>query len=241
MRSGGTLPGDQAELVFSDVLLEQLEDLDHRDAESVLVSIVRLCENTAGTHPLHQPLAGWNTLEVLARNRRVVYRAGTVDGVGLIDALCLGSRSGSEVYDLARALVEAGLLTDETATQIWEALALLEIVAEQVGLDGWDYRPEPAPEGLQRAVVAAGILPPDIAAVLSQDEILAAQTQGWGSEGPSRSAALEAALRRVRTSATYEDRIHLERRKDDRCDVIMPRAKAACIRVRGHPGAHRAR
>jgi len=35
----------------------------------------------------------------------------------------------------------------------------------------WDYRPEPAPEGMRRAVVSAGLLDTDTADLFAKDEL----------------------------------------------------------------------
>lgn len=150
MRRGERFPHDSAELVLSDVVVEQLADLTKAEQLDVVVELVRLCEDPAGKHPLHAPLAGWNTVEVLAGRKRCVYRASVVDGVGVIDVLCLGPRTDSEVYDMATALRDAGILTEGELTDLWEALAILDLIAEQVGLDGWDYSPEPAEAILAR-------------------------------------------------------------------------------------------
>lgn len=241
MRSGERFPADQAEIVFSDEFIEQLESLDGSQAEDVITDVVRLCENPSGSHPLRAPLAGWNTLEVLGRSRRVVYHARIVEGEGTIDVLCLGPRSNSEVYDVAEALCDAGLLSDETVTQIWEALTLLDMAAANVGMDEWDYRPIPAPEGMRKAAVAAGILPEEVATLLSKDELEAALEHAWGEDGsldPAR--ALMAAILRNRTSAHTNVEEVVGRRKDPRCGAFMPRAKQLCIRRLHHPGPHRA-
>jgi hypothetical protein len=226
-------------MVFSDILVEQLERLSTVDRLAVLAEVIGLCAAPAGKHPLRQPLAGWNTLDVLSGERRVVYKAGTVNGVGLIEALCLGPRRDSEVYDFAASLALSGALTDDEVTQLWVALALLDVVAESVGLDGWDFRPTPAPDGLQRAAVASGILSADVAGLLSIDEIQAAMTSGWDENGqPDPSRALDAALRRARGRVTAPPEV-IERRGRDRCGVRMPRAHTLCIRRVDHPGPHR--
>jgi len=41
VRRGGRFPGDQAEVVFSDVLIEQLEELSQSEKVDVLAEIVR--------------------------------------------------------------------------------------------------------------------------------------------------------------------------------------------------------
>ena len=243
MRRTGKLPDNQAEVVFSDLLVEQLEQLTEADQLSVLSDIVGLCEAPGGKHPLHSPLQGWNTLDVLAGQRRVVYRASTANGVGLIEAICLGPRRNSEVYDMASALVASERLTSDEITQFWVALSLLDVVAESVGLDGWDYRPSPAPDGLQRAAVAAGLLSSEIAALLSSDEIQAAMTHGWDGEGnPDAIAALTAALLRSRGRVPETNSVIetvMKNRELDRCGAIMLRAQIRCIRRTGHPGPHR--
>ena len=109
---------------------------------------------------------------------RVVYKGSLIRGVGLVEVLCLGPRRNEEVYDIATALAVTGRLTDEEIIQLWVVLALLDVVVEQVGLDGWDYRPEPANTGLRKAAVRSGLLDADTAAVLSKDEVLAAMQHG---------------------------------------------------------------
>jgi hypothetical protein len=239
VRRGGRLPGDQAEAVFSDILVEQLEQLWAADRLAVLAEIVMLCTAPSSKHPLRTPLAGWNTLDVLGGKRRVVYKAGDVSGVGVIEALCLGPRRDSEVYDLAAGLTLSGKLADDEVTQLWAALALLDVVAESVGLDGWDFRPTPAPDGMQRAAVASGILSAGVAALLSSDEIQAAMTNGWDESGqPDPDRALFAALHRARGRVSPPLDV-IEHRGLDRCGARMPRAHTLCIRRRDHPGPHR--
>lgn len=243
MRHADGFPGDAAELALTDVVVEQLVDLTVAQREDVLVDLVRLCADPAGKHPLRAPLAGWNTLDVLEGRGRVVYRASIVDEVGLIEVLCLGPRSDSEVYDMAVALRDAGVLTEQELTELWDALAILDVVAEQVGLDGWDFLPAAAPEGMRRAAVASGLLGEDVAALLSRDEIEAAMAAGWGRHGPDPAAALVAALERARARAvplTAEEAASvLSRRGEDRCGVTLPRAQRPCVRRAGHPGPHR--
>ncbi len=245
MKPGGRLPDDQAEVAFSDWFTEQLEDLPDADRLDLLAQVVSLCDNPGGTHTLsargkERALVGWNTLEVSARERRVVYRA---DEAGAsIFVLCLGPRRGAEVYDMATALANSGALTDAETTQLWDALGLFDLLAEELGLDGWDYAPTPAPEGLRRAAVAAGLLEDALAALLSRDELAAAMEYGWGAKGPDPTAALRAALQRARGNANFNSAEWIVRRRaDDRCGAVMPRAGAACIRRAGHPGPHRAR
>ncbi|WP_454051052.1 type II toxin-antitoxin system RelE family toxin [Cellulomonas sp. Marseille-Q8402] len=245
MRAGGHLPDDQAELTFSDRFAEQLEDLTPRERVEVLAEVVGLCAAPDGSHTLSargrdRSLVGWNTLEVSNRERRVVYRVD--EAGGSIFVLCLGPRRGAEVYDLATALTSSGALSREEATQLWDALGLFDVLAEELGLDGWDYTPPPAPVGLQRAAVAAGVLEEAFAALLSRDEVTAAMEQGWGPEGPDPALALRAALRRARGNAGFDSAEWVVRRRaDDRCAAPMPRAGVRCIRRAGHPGPHRAR
>ena len=242
MRRAERFPNNQAEVVFSDIFVEQLEALSEHERLDILSAVVALCENPAGKHPLRAPLAGWNTLAVLNGERRVVYKGSQVRGVGLIEVLCLGPRRNDEVYDTAHALAVTGRLTDEEVIQLWVALALLDVVVEHVGLDGWDYRPEPANSGLRRTAVRSGLLDADTAAVLSKDEVLAAMQHGWGTKGADPVKALRAALERARGSVdpTAVSRI-IAGRQQERCGAAMPRAGVRCIRRKSHPGPHRAR
>lgn len=245
MRRSERFPDDQAEVVFCDAFVQQLGELTESQREHVLGDVVRLCDEPAGKHPLAAPLSGWNTLEVLSGHKRVVYKATVTAGTGLIEVLCVGPRSDNEVYDMAVGLADAGLLELDEITDLWDALAVLEVVAEAVGLDGWDFRPSPAPEGMVRAAVAAGLMPQSIAALLSKHELEAAMAGGWGAGGPDPHAALVAALE----AARYRDRLRrvldvreiVGSRMATRCGAVMPRAGARCIRRAGHPGPHRAR
>ncbi|HEY0216450.1 MAG TPA: hypothetical protein VGC57_08675 [Cellulomonas sp.] len=253
MRAGGWLPGDQAEIVFSYAFVDQIAALSEQDRYDVLAAVLQLCADPGGTHALgarsgSRALVGWNTLAVLRREKRVVYR---VDEAGAsIGVLCLGPRRDGEVYDVAVALIRSGLLSDEHVTQIWEALALFETLADDLGLDGWDYRPEPAPEGLRRAAVATGLVEEALAALLASDEITAALEHGWGPDGPDPEKALRAAMARARGGAGFDSAEWRSRAEDERivrgrmqprCAAVMPRARTACIRRAGHPGPHRAR
>ncbi|MFI6170069.1 hypothetical protein ACIBCN_25030 [Nocardia sp. NPDC051052] len=115
------------------------------------------------------------------------------------------------------------------------------MLVEDIGLDGWDYRPEPAPAGLIRTVAAAGLLDETIARVMSKDEINAAMSQGWGPDGPDPRAALRAALARARAGVDPGDLNRIVAgRGEPRCDAVLPRAGAACIRRKDHPEPHRA-
>jgi hypothetical protein len=68
LRAGGTLPGNQGEIVLNDIFVEYLEALTKAQRQSVLVEVTSLCFNPSGTHPLSNrtaadQLAGWNTLD----------------------------------------------------------------------------------------------------------------------------------------------------------------------------------
>ena len=247
MRGNERLPGDQAEIVFSEPFLLYLDALTTDDQESVIAEVVALCSNPVGKHPLsnrsaNDRLAGLNTVEVLGRAHRVVFAARVERGVGLIEVICAGPRTGNAVYDVANALVQSGQLTEEEATQLWDALALLDVIAEKVGIDGWDYAPLPAEAHLVRALVQLGLLPEELAAVVSRAEAEAAMRDGYDESGqPDQYAAIAAVMRAARTRSDYEDATDiLRRRTEERCGAEMPRARATCLRRVGHPGPHRA-
>ena len=244
MRAGEKLPDDQAEVVFADHCIEWLDrNLNGNDRDTVLDDIIDLCRNPYGKHPLsnrqNSRLAGFNTVESVERKLRIVYRTGAEDEVGLIEVIAIGYRRNNAVYDVASALVETGRLTEAESTQIWDALNLLDSVRERLGLESWDYAEKPAPEGLQKAAVASGLLDSETASLLSTDEVNAAMAAGWSDSGPDPAAALDAALGRVATSTTPERVLRF--RQDDRCGATMPIAGTPCIRRAGHPGAHRSR
>lgn len=245
MRSGETFPGGQAEIVFNDVFIEYLERLTEDERQSILVDVVALCHNPAGTHPLSNRgntdrLAGWNTLDVLDKQHRVIFSSRVVDGTGTIEVLCAGPRRAEAAYDLANALVRTGRLEPEEVTEIWQALTLLDVLAEEIGLDGWDYLPPAAPAGMVRAAVAAGLLDEATARLLAKDELEAAMEHGWGPDGVDPVSALRAALRRARAGVDPGDLTRImQRRARDRCAVVLPRTGRVCIRRAEHPGAHR--
>lgn len=247
MRAGERFPDDQAQIVFSDPFVEYLGSLTVPDRAAVLVDVVALRDNPVGTHPLSNRhggdrLAGWNTLDVLGKQHRVVFSSRIVDGVGVIEVLCAGPRRADAAYDLANALIRTGLLTDDEVTEIWQALTLLDTLAEAAGLDGWDYRPPSAPDGLVRTAVNSGLLDESVARLLSLDEITAAMAEGWTASGPDPALALRAALLRARAGADPGDLTRIMAgRKADRCGAVLPRTGQACIRRAGHPGAHRSR
>lgn|GEM_PF-591957 len=245
MRSGGTFPGNQGEIVFNDVFVEYLEALTAAQRQSVLADVAALCANPSGNHPLSNrtvtdQLAGWNTLDVLKREHRVVFSSRVIDGVGTIEVLCAGPRRADAAYDLANALIRTLRLDPEEITEIWQALTLLDVLAEDVGLDGWDYAPPAAPEGMMRAAVAAGLLDEAMAHLLSKDELEAAMAHGWGVAGADPQAALRAALARARGGVDPGDIMRqILRRLEGRCGAVLPRTHQACVRKAGHPGAHR--
>jgi hypothetical protein len=246
VRRGERFPNDQAEIVFNDIFLEYLETLTLAEREDVLVETVRLCANPAGTHALSnrgsdEKLAGWNTVDVLGKEHRMVFSSRVIDGVGIVEVLCAGPRKANAVYDIAADLSRTGRLTEDEVTQIWQALTLMDMVAESINLDGWDYRPTPAPEGMVMAAVRSGLLSEPTARALSQDELTAAMAEGWTAGGPDPIAALAAAMLRARAGVDAGDVTRIiEGRARDRCQAAMPRARVQCIRRAGHPGPHRA-
>lgn len=250
MQAGQKFPDDQAFISFNDAFVESLEDLTPQQRIDVVAEVVALCNNPVGNHTLSnrpgQNLAGWNTLDVLQKQYRVVFasRVEEVDGqpVGHIEVLVLGPRKADAVYDMAHALRSTGRLTEDELTEIWDALALLDTVAEDVGLDGWDYRPEPAPPGLIKAAVASGILDQETASALTKDEINAAMEHGWDDTGTlDPTGALAAALRRARAGVEALNLTSIvTNRSAPRCNAVMKRTLKRCVRRIDHPGPHRA-
>ena len=245
MRAGGKIPDDQAEIVFSDVFFEYLATLTKIEQLSVLETIESLTRNPAGKHPLsnttkYGKLAGFNTVETLDGEHRAIFRVQVVDGVGVIEVIVGGPRRGDEIYSAANALEKSGKLTADEVTQIWDALDLLEIVSEKAGLNSWDYLPEPGAESQQRTLVGAGVLPGEIASILSKDELNEAMNAAWSNPDrqPDPDAAIEAALRRARNNSISTGDL-IASRREPRCGAMMPRAKKPCVRRQGHPGAHR--
>lgn len=152
MRSGQRLPDDQAELLFTDVFVEWLETRSGAEQLDVLADIEALCRNPVGKHPLSNrggadDLAGWNTLDVLGGEHRVIFSSRVVDDVGVIEVLCAGPRKGAAVYDTAQALIATGTLTADEATEIWQALVLLDLLAEDIGWTAGISSPSPDPMG----------------------------------------------------------------------------------------------
>lgn len=242
MRRGERLPEDQAEIVVTDEFIEYLEALPQRDqVREVLKDVIRLCEDPAGKHPLGSELAGLNTTETLQKKHRIVYGARDAGGVGLIEVLTAGPRRDNEIYDLMNLL--RSRLTDEEWAQIWEVLELVEQTASDVGLQPWDYAPDPAPAGLVEAAISSGFLDREVAEVMSKEEIIAAMEGGYTASGVSKAAALDAAMRTARAAGyprPSPQEIYRARIREPRCAVIMPRAGQPCIRRSGHPGPHRA-
>jgi len=244
LQPGERLPEDQAEVTFTEESIEWLNsNVNASEREEVFDTIVSLFESPAGKHRLSNKggtnLVGFNTVEACHRTYRIIYRAKVVNGVGVIEVITVGLRRDGEVYAEAHDLVQSGKLTDAERTQIWDALNILQDTKDRLGLEEWDYFEEPAPTGLVKGAVAAGILDEDVARQLTQSELMAAMEAAWKSGELDTDAALAAAMKRVATSAT-PDRVFTSRRKP-RCDAIMPHAQARCIRAKGHKGAHRAR
>lgn len=246
MKHGEHFPDDQAEIVVSEQVIDWIDSNVSTDEQlQVLEDIVALCQVPWGKHPLSnrgsQKLAGFNTAESVDRTYRIVFRSTiTQSGAGLVEVVAVGHRREGHVYDVAHALVASGVLTATEVQQIWAMLQLIDgVLDELTGLEQWDYIPDPAPAGLQRAAVASGLLDEAVAKLLTTDEITAAMTAGWDPHTgePRPREALEAALARLASSAT-PDRL-LALREDPRCGVPMKIAQAPCIRPRGHAGAHR--
>lgn len=244
MRAGEHLPDDQAELVLSTQVEEWIaEHVDQSQWDELLDDIIDLFTRPWGKHPLSNRtatdhLAGLNTTATLRGDYRIVSRASiTPDGTGLIEIVAIGPRSENRIYDAVNALLASGTLDEDVVQSIWDMLELYELTAEKHGLE---LRPAPPPEGLVKSAVAVGALTQEIAEVLSIDELNAAIANAWdpdtGQLDPSR--ALTAALERVAGSSDPERLIAL--REEPHCGALMPRAKASCIRRRGHAGAHRA-
>jgi len=249
VRPGEVFPHDQAYIEFTDAFIESIIDLTQRQKVEVLAEIVALCDGPAGSHTLSnrgaQRLAGFNTVDVLGKAYRVVFVSVVehVGGqeVGHIRVLVCGPRRNDAVYDTAEALRRSGRFSAEEMQEIWEALAFLEVVSEEVGMDGWDFKPNPAPLGMVRAAVAAGVLDQETAEVLSQDELAAAMAHGWTDSAPDPAKARAAAMERARGGVLGADLTRiLGQRKSARCGAVMQRTGQPCIRRQGHPGAHRA-
>ncbi|WP_147243173.1 hypothetical protein [Acidipropionibacterium virtanenii] len=248
MRSGERFPDDQAELVISDEAIEWIADnLTASEQDEFLDDLTTLFRRPWGKHPLSNRsaadhLAGLNTASTLSGDHRIVFRSTvSAQGTGLIEVIAIGPRTSNRIYDAVNALVASGKLDDSITQQIWDLLALLEDTVDRYGLEPWDYLPPVAAEGLVKAAVASGVLPEDLARLMSADEITEAMAHGWdentGQADPG--GALGAALARVGGSADPE---HIfASRGEPRCGAQMPRADRLCIRRRGHPGAHRSR
>ncbi|MGO3290556.1 hypothetical protein ACT3SQ_17545 [Brachybacterium sp. AOP42-C2-15] len=247
MRVGDHLPDDQAEVVLSSHVEEWIADnVDQAQWDELLDDIIALFTMPWGKHPLSNrsasdQLAGLNTTATLRGDYRIVFRSSIASGgAGLIEIIAIGPRTGNRIYDAVNALVTSGALDEDEVQSIWDMLDLYEHTADKHGLELWDYRPDPAPAGLVKSAVAIGALPQELAEILSADELNAAIANAWdpdtGELDPPR--ALRAALARV-TGSSDPERI-MSLREEPRCGAFMPRAKAPCVRRRGHAGAHRA-
>lgn len=236
------LPHNQAEVVFTEHSIDWLiEHVTASQREHVFDTIVDLFRAPQGKHALsHQNktnLVGFNTVEAAQREFRIVYRVSIINNTGLIEIITIGQRRDGEVYAEAHDLIHSGKLTEAEQTQIWDALILVNETKSRIGLEGWDYSEEPAPEGLIKAAVAAGVITEDTAKLLSKNELVAAMAAAWATGTLDPAAGLAAAFDRVATSTT-PDRI-LASRKEARCGAMMPKLGVPCIRQQGHAGAHR--
>lgn len=236
MRRGEQFPDGRAEIELIDDLVERLSEMPQHLIDDILIGILALCENPAGKHPLSGDLAGLNTVEADERRLRTVYRA-TPPSAGhetaLIEIVTVGPRRDGEVYTIAAALVDSGVLDEEQATQIWDALELLDTAAEQAGLDGWDYKPPPAAPWLIDGAVNAGFDRTEVEH-LSHDELSAAMADLYETGNPDD--AVTKAMGRVNTVLTRQTAPGLSGRADARCGKYMRRARASCIRRKDHPG-----
>lgn len=243
MQPGECFPDDQAELTFTAESIDWLiANVNTSEREAVFDTITGLFTSPEGKHRLSNQartnLVGFNTIEACQRTYRIIFRAKVHESVGTIEIVTIGLRRDDDVYAEAHDLIHSGKLSETEQTQIWDALKLLEETKERLGLEEWDYFEEPAPVGMVKAAVAAGILDEDIAKRLTQGELTAAMAAAWESGDLDTQAALAAAMERVATSAT-PDRVFTARRAP-RCGALMPIAKGICIRAKGHAGAHRA-
>ncbi len=243
MQPGENFPDDQAEVTFTEESIDWLAgNVNSAEREMVFDTIVGLFANPSGKHRLSNQnktnLVGFNTVEAAQRTYRIIYRARTQNGVGLIGIITIGFRRDNDVYGEAHDLVASGKLTEAEQTQIWDVLRFLEETKERLGLEEWDYKEEAAPVGLVKAAVAAGIMDEEFASLLSQSELTAALAAAFETGQLDRAAALSAAMTRVASSAN-PDRV-FQSRQTPRCGVIMPVAGKPCIRAEGHAGAHRA-
>lgn len=242
-----TLSDDPAEVIFTTEAEEWIAShVEESQWDELLDDVVALFTQPWGKHPLSNrhasdQLAGLNNTATLRGAFRIVFRSAvSPEGTGLIEILAIGPRSNNRIYDAVNSLLSSGKLSDDEVQSVWDMLEIYETTAEKHGLELWDFQPEPAPSGLIRSAVTLGVLPQELAEVLSADEINAAVAGAWDPEtgdlDPAR--ALRAAVTRVAGSADPE-RIFAVR-QEPRCSAHMPRAGKPCVRRRGHPGAHRA-
>lgn len=174
----------QAEVVLTEENIDCLiENVVTSQRENVIDTIVSLFAAPQGEHPLSNQnktnLVGFNTVEVAQREFRIIYRVSVREGVGLIEVITIGHRRDDEVYVYAHDLIQSGKLSEAEQTQIWDALTLIDDTKARVGLEDWDYKEEPAPEGLIKPAVVAGALDEDFARILSKDEIVVAMSAAW--------------------------------------------------------------
>jgi hypothetical protein len=101
--------------------------------------------------------------------------------------------------------------------------------------------PRTAEAHLVRALVQLGLLPEDLAGVVSRAEAEAAMRDGDETGQPDTYAALTAVMRAARARSDYGDATDVRRRRsEERCGAEMSRARTMCVRRIGHPGPHRA-
>lgn len=248
MQPGEAFPDDQAYIDVTDVFIESIQHLTEQQQVDVLAEVVNLCAAPGGAHTLSnkdgQRLAGFNTVDVLNKTYRVVFSSSTqeVEGrqVGQVRALVCGRRRDNAVYDMAESFRASGRFSEEEMQEIWVAIAFLDVVAEDLGMDGWDYAPEPAPDGMVKAAVAAGVLDEATTRTLSIRELQAAMIHAWGDAGPDPALALAAAAQEARSGVDGPDLSRIFAARDlPRCGAVMARTKKRCIRKVGHPGPHR--
>lgn len=202
--------------------------------------------NLGGKYPLSSKTGsdkpvGLHTVSTIRGDFRIVFRSSvTQHGHDLIEIVAVERRRENLVHDAIGALVVSGTLSVSLEHSIFDLLKVFEDTAERYGLEQWDYRPEPAPKSQVREVVDSGILPKNLAQRLSSDEIIVAMENAYDPDTGEvdQQRAVDAALDRVATSNT-PDKL-LEVLPEPRCGAYLVRAKAPCIRRRGHTGAHRA-
>jgi hypothetical protein len=103
-------------------------------------------------------------------------------------------------------LVASGVLTAEEITQIRDAPTIWTSSPSGQALKAGTTSPTRLTPVIG-AAVAAGLLPADVADLLSEDEVSAAMSHGWGENGPDQTAAIDAALSRARGNAVSSDTV----------------------------------